>query len=64
MKLDYYQDLRDNGIANREAAYSKITVQIRGVIKKFVDWCSEIIKLCLQICREYKTTNVLSVVKI
>lgn len=27
-KLDYYQDLRDNGIANREAAYSKITVQI------------------------------------
>ena len=27
-KLDYYQDLRDNEIANREAAYSKITVQI------------------------------------
>ena len=39
-----------------------INVHVQGVIKKLVDWCNEI--NTYKFCREYKTTNVLSVVKI
>ena len=41
-------------------------MQLWGLIKKFVDWCSEInlLSYAYKFWKEYETTNVLSDVKI